>query len=67
VFFAPKAIGSGYIVTCIRIEATKGSSDAVRMAGEIVIPRLLAGGYIRGLESRTGKDSLIRQTNAVRE
>jgi cell division protein FtsW (lipid II flippase) len=67
VFFAPKATGSGYIVTCIRIEATKGSSDAVRMAGEIVIPRLLAGGYILGFESRTVKDSLIRQTNAVRE
>jgi cell division protein FtsI/penicillin-binding protein 2 len=34
VFFAPKANGKGHIVTCIRIEATKGSSDAVKLAGE---------------------------------
>ncbi|WP_207425390.1 FtsW/RodA/SpoVE family cell cycle protein [Pedobacter sp. SYSU D00535] len=48
VFFAPKAIGPGYIVTCIRIEATKGSSDAVALAGKHVLPILLQKGYIKG-------------------
>ncbi len=33
VFFAPKANGAGHIVTCIRLEAAKGSSEAVRLAG----------------------------------
>jgi cell division protein FtsI/penicillin-binding protein 2 len=40
VFFAPKANGPGHIVTCIRIESTKGSSDAVKLAGDHVIPLL---------------------------
>ena len=41
VFFAPKATGSGHIVVCIRIEATKGSSDAVALAGQHIIPLLM--------------------------
>ena len=32
VFFAPEANGTGHIVVCIRIEGTKGSSDAVALA-----------------------------------
>ena len=51
VFFAPKAQGAGHIVVCIRIEATKGSSDAVALAGKHIIPRLLERGYIKGFES----------------
>ena len=51
VFFAPKASGSGHVVVCIRIEGTKGSSDAVRLAGKHVIPQLLQMGYIKGFEA----------------
>ena len=47
VFFAPRPTGSGHIVTCIRIEATKGSRDAVRLAGRHVIPFLRQKGYIK--------------------
>ena len=49
-FFAPKASGAGFIVVCIRIEATKGSSDAVALAGKHVIPVLLKGGYVKGFD-----------------
>jgi cell division protein FtsI/penicillin-binding protein 2 len=47
VFFAPKPTGSGHVVVCVRIEATKGSRDAVRLAGKHVIPFLLQKGYIK--------------------
>jgi cell division protein FtsI/penicillin-binding protein 2 len=47
VFFAPKAKGPGHIVVCIRIEKTKGSSVAVRLAGTNVIPILTKYGYIK--------------------
>jgi cell division protein FtsW (lipid II flippase) len=53
VFFAPKAKGSGHVVVCIRIEATKGSSDAVALAGKHVIPFLLQKGYIRSFATST--------------
>lgn len=49
VFFAPKASGSGNLVVCIRVESTKGSSDAVKLAGQHVIPYLLKSKYIKGL------------------
>ena len=49
VFFAPKAKGPGNMVVCIRIESTKGSSDAVRLAGQHVIPYLLKKGYIKSI------------------
>jgi cell division protein FtsI/penicillin-binding protein 2 len=48
-FFAPKANGSGNMVVCIRIEATKGSSDAVKLAGRHVVPFLLKKGYIKSI------------------
>jgi cell division protein FtsW (lipid II flippase) len=51
VFFAPKVDGTGYIVTCVRLEAAKGSSEAVRLAGQYVIPALLQRGYIKGFET----------------
>jgi cell division protein FtsW (lipid II flippase)/cell division protein FtsI/penicillin-binding protein 2 len=49
VFFAPKANGTGNIVVCVRIESTKGSSDAVHLAGKHVIPFLLKKGYIKSM------------------
>ncbi len=60
VFFAPKASGPGHIVVCIRIEDTKGSSHAVQLAGQIVIPELLKRGYIKGFEGG-GTDSVRRR------
>jgi cell division protein FtsW (lipid II flippase) len=62
VFFAPAASGAGHIVCCIRIEATKGSSDAVRLAGRVVIPELRRRGYITGFSEGGGAvvDSVIR-------
>ncbi len=50
VFFAPKAEGAGHIVVCIRIEGTKGSSDAVQLAGKHIIPLLLERNYIKSFE-----------------
>ena len=49
VFFAPNPQSSGYTVTCIRIEQTKGSADAVHMAGRDIIPILLKMGYIKSI------------------
>jgi cell division protein FtsI/penicillin-binding protein 2 len=61
VFFAPKANGPGHIVTCIRLEATKGSSEAVRLAGSYVIPALLQRGYIKSFEGTgTEKPGVLR-------
>ncbi len=51
VFFAPKAKGNGNVVVCIRIEDTRGSSDAVRLAGQHVIPALLKRGYIKSMDA----------------
>jgi len=48
VFFAPNASG-GYTVTCIRIEATKGSSEAVKLAADVVIPLLVQKGYMKSI------------------
>jgi cell division protein FtsW (lipid II flippase) len=53
VFFAPKQKGSGNIVVCVRIESTKGSSDAVKLAGKHVIPFLLKKGYIKSIVEQT--------------
>jgi cell division protein FtsI/penicillin-binding protein 2 len=47
VFFAPKEKGPGHIVVCVRIEKTKGSSVAVRLAGSHVVPVLKKFGYIK--------------------
>ncbi|NOW95096.1 FtsW/RodA/SpoVE family cell cycle protein [Mucilaginibacter sp. SG564] len=47
VFFAPEAKGTGNMVVCIRIESTRGSSDAVRLAGNHIIPLLLKKGYMK--------------------
>src|SRR5690606_3966069 len=50
VFYAPKAKGTGNVVVCIRIESTRGSSDAVALAAKHVIPVLLKKGYIKSFE-----------------
>ncbi|MEO6488446.1 MAG: FtsW/RodA/SpoVE family cell cycle protein [Ferruginibacter sp.] len=50
VFFAPKFNGNGHMVVCIRIEGTKGSSDAVKFAGKHIIPLLVERNYIKGFE-----------------
>lgn len=52
-FFAPKAKGTGNMVVCIRVEATKGSSDAVKLAGKHVVPFLVQKGYIRSITQTT--------------
>jgi cell division protein FtsW (lipid II flippase) len=49
VFFAPEANGKGNMVVCIRVESTKGSSDAVHLAGKHVIPFLLEKGYMKSI------------------
>jgi len=55
VFFAPKANGSGNMVVCVRIESTKGSSDAVRLAANHVIPFLKEKGYIKSIKEQTSE------------
>lgn len=50
VFFAPNTQETGYTVVCIRIESTKGSADAVRLAGRHVIPYLLKMGYMKSIK-----------------
>ena len=55
VFFAPMARYNGNIVVCIRIESTKGSSDAVHLAGRHVIPFLLQKGYIKSITPQTNE------------
>ncbi|MDQ3278853.1 MAG: penicillin-binding transpeptidase domain-containing protein, partial [Bacteroidota bacterium] len=47
VFFAPKGKGPGHVVVCVRVEKTKGSSVAVRLAGSHVVPVLKRFGYIK--------------------
>jgi hypothetical protein len=51
VFFAPKQREPGHVVVCVRVEKTKGSSVAVRLAGTHVIPVLMRHGYIRSFEA----------------
>ena len=51
VFFAPKGSGTGNLVVCIRVESTKGSSDAVLLASKHVIPFLLEKKYIKSMSS----------------
>jgi cell division protein FtsW (lipid II flippase) len=50
VFFAPKATGPGHVVVCVRIEKAIGSSEAVKLAGKHIIPKLLEQGYIKGFK-----------------
>jgi cell division protein FtsI/penicillin-binding protein 2 len=60
VFFTPKAKGPGHIVTCIRLEAAKGSSEAVRLAGSYVIPILLRKGYIKSFDNVSNAKAVVK-------
>jgi cell division protein FtsI/penicillin-binding protein 2 len=46
VFFAPTPDGRSQTVTCIRIELTKSSADAVKLANTAIAPILKARGYL---------------------
>nr|WP_199077249.1 FtsW/RodA/SpoVE family cell cycle protein [Pedobacter sp. ASV19] len=50
VFFAPNTKGTGNTVVCVRIESTRGSSVAVRLAGEHVVPFLVEKGYMKSID-----------------
>jgi cell division protein FtsI/penicillin-binding protein 2 len=52
VFFAPKGKGPGHIVVCVRVEKTRGSSVAVRLAGSHVVPILKKAGYIKSFDEK---------------
>jgi cell division protein FtsI/penicillin-binding protein 2 len=71
-FFAPKMKGAGHIVVCVRIESAKGSSEAVKLAGKHIVPKLIESGYIKGFDSevkpkkpakvvKVAKDSSLRR------
>jgi cell division protein FtsI/penicillin-binding protein 2 len=52
-FFVPTADGKGNMVVCVRIESTKGSSDAVKLAGRHVVPFLRKKGYLKSIVEQT--------------
>jgi len=60
VFFAPKATGAGHLVVCIRIEAAKGSSDAVKLAGKYIIPMLLERNYIKSFDPAEKQEPVVK-------
>lgn len=62
VFFAPTANGNGNVVVCVRIEATKGSSDAVHLAGKHIIPFLTQKKYIKSIVP-----PLVKQTDSLNQ
>ena len=62
VFFAPESAGDGHVVVCIRIEGTKGSSDAVRLAGKHIIPLLLERNYIKGFDPLKKQSVTMEET-----
>ena len=55
VFFAPKPGTRYHTVVCVRIEGSRGSSEAVNLAGRHVIPALLNMGYIKSFDNETVK------------
>ncbi|MCW3081416.1 FtsW/RodA/SpoVE family cell cycle protein [Segetibacter sp.] len=65
VFFAPKAKGPGHIVTCIRLEAAKGSSEAVRLAGTYIIPELIQRGYIKSFGNNNNQNAVANRAVAL--
>ncbi len=46
VFFAPTPDGRSHTVTCVRIEITKSSANAVELANTVIAPILTARGYL---------------------
>jgi cell division protein FtsW (lipid II flippase) len=70
VFFAPDAKSGGHLVTCIRIENAKGSSQAVKLAGDYVIPLLVKRGYlkmpdVKGKNAAANSNMRVIDLNAV--
>ncbi|MES2455551.1 MAG: FtsW/RodA/SpoVE family cell cycle protein [Bacteroidota bacterium] len=63
VFFVPKKSGPGHVVVCVRIESTRGSSKAVLLAGQHVIPALLKLGYIKDFKAVQAAETKTQQTN----
>lgn len=63
VFFAPMAKGTGNIVVCVRIESTKGSADAVHLAGKHIIPLLIKKGYIKSIVPVKEKNTTVVTQN----
>ena len=63
VFFVPKKSGTGHVVVCVRIESTRGSSKAVLLAGQHVIPALLKLGYIKDFKAVQAAETKTQQTN----
>jgi cell division protein FtsW (lipid II flippase) len=61
VFFAPKPGSKNHIVVCVRIERSKGSSEAVSLSGRHVIPALLDMGYLKSFDAEKAKS--VKRTN----
>jgi cell division protein FtsW (lipid II flippase)/cell division protein FtsI/penicillin-binding protein 2 len=63
VFFAPASTGTGHVVVCIRIEGTKGSSDAIALAGGRIIPILLERNIIKSFDPLKKQEATTVNTN----
>ena len=63
VFFAPAANDTGHVVVCIRIEGTKGSSDAMALAGAHIIPLLQESNYIKSFDPLKKQLPRVDNTN----
>ena len=55
VFFAPEPKTKKHIVVCVRVESCKGSSFAVQIAGEHVVPVLREMGYMESFDKKQEK------------
>ncbi|MHB1176963.1 MAG: penicillin-binding transpeptidase domain-containing protein, partial [Daejeonella sp.] len=67
VFFVPRASGAGNLIVSIRVESTRGSSDAVKLAGQHVIPFLLKFKYIKGTAATEQKPASAVRSNSPPE
>jgi cell division protein FtsW (lipid II flippase)/cell division protein FtsI/penicillin-binding protein 2 len=65
VFFAPASTGTGHVVVCIRIEGTKGSSDAIALAGGRIIPILLERNIIKSFDPLKKQEATTVNTNEL--
>jgi cell division protein FtsW (lipid II flippase)/cell division protein FtsI/penicillin-binding protein 2 len=55
VFFAPEPGTQKHVVVCVRVENCKGSSFAVKLAGQHVVPVLREMGYIESFDKKKEK------------
>jgi cell division protein FtsW (lipid II flippase)/cell division protein FtsI/penicillin-binding protein 2 len=65
VFFAPASNGTGNVVVCIRIEGTKGSSDAIALAGSRIIPILLERNVIKTFDPLKKQEATMVNINEL--